>query len=92
MPDPGVTRLVRDESKAYDSVLDARTQAGRIAAICLVERGLANMKTDQRLSMRQTMAKPLWDELHAWLKLVRLPTQLNSGIEELPPHRWKPQG
>ena len=94
--------LVRDEYKAYASVLDARTQAGRIAAGCLaharrmfdellkdgvsaiapeairriaaiyrVEREGVNMNTEQRLAMRQTMAKPLWDELHAWLSLER---------------------
>jgi len=94
--------LVRDEYKAYESVLDPEAHPGRIAAGCLaharrrfdelmkanasivaseavrriaaiyrVERDLASLGGDERLDMRQAIAKPLWDELHLWLQLER---------------------
>ena len=93
--------LVRDEYKAYDSVISA--QPGRIAAGCLaharrkfdellreggrsavatealqriaqiyrVERGLAEMPADARLAGRASIARPLWEQFHAWLRLER---------------------
>jgi hypothetical protein len=106
--DPGAHRawqgtLVRDEYKAYDSVLDGKTHPRRIAAGCLaharrkydellgdgasavapeairriaaiyrVERELAGLKTDERLDARQATSQPLWQELHAWLTLERM--------------------
>jgi transposase len=94
--------LVRDEYKAYDSVLDPKVRPGRIAAGCLaharrkfdellaqgsspiaaeaigriaaiyrVEREAAALTTDERLAMRQAIAKPLWEELQLWLSLER---------------------
>jgi transposase len=106
-PDAGEGRswqgtLVRDEYKAYDSVVDPDIHPGRMAAGCLaharrhfdelmkanasmlaseavrriaaiyrVERQLAAMKGDDRLAMRQELTKPLWKELHLWLQLER---------------------
>ena len=95
--------LVRDEYSAYDTVLDAKTCPGRIAAGCLaharrkfdeliksnastvageavrriatiyrVERELAGMTGEQRLAMRDSMTKILWEELHVWLQLERI--------------------
>lgn len=93
--------LVRDEYKAYDSVIGAepkRFAAGclahgrrkfdellregghsavatealqRIAQIYRVERELAALPVQARLDSRQAVAKPLWDQLHAWLQLER---------------------
>jgi transposase len=94
--------LVRDEYKAYETVLDAakypgRTAAGclaharrkfdellkanasmlageavrRIAAIYRVERELTGLKVEDRLARRQMSTKPLWEELHLWLQLER---------------------
>jgi transposase len=95
--------LVRDEYSAYDTVLDAKTCPGRIAAGCLaharrkfdeliksnastvageavrriatiyrVERELAGMTGEQRLAMRDSMTKILWEELHVWLQFERI--------------------
>ena len=93
--------LVRDEYKAYDSVLGA--QPGRIAAGCLaharrkfdellrdggksavaeqalrriaqiyrLERELAALTSEERLARRRSAAQPLWEQLHAWLRLER---------------------
>ena len=93
--------LVRDEYKAYDSVMSAepgRTAAGcldharrkfdellldsgksavaeealrRIAQIYRLERELSTLTSDERLSRRSNDAKPLWADLHAWLRLER---------------------
>jgi len=93
--------LVRDEYKAYDSVMAA--QSGRIAAGCLaharrkfdellldggnsavapealrriaeiyrLERELAVLTSEERLAKRQSAAQPLWEQLHAWMRLER---------------------
>jgi transposase len=94
--------LVRDEYAGYDTVLDAKTCPGRVAAGCLaharrkfdelsranasavadealrriariyrVERELAGCSSVERLAQRQTLSKPLWEELHLWLQLER---------------------
>jgi hypothetical protein len=41
------------------------------ARIYHVEGRLGSLAPDERLAMRQALAKPLWDELHKWLKLQR---------------------
>ena len=93
--------LVRDEYKAYDSVMAA--QPGRVAAGCLaharrkfdellldggqsavapealrriaeiyrLERELAVLTSEERLARRRRDAQPLWEQLHAWLRLER---------------------
>jgi len=43
----------------------------RIAQIYRIERELAALTTEERLASRQRDAKPLWEELHAWLRLER---------------------
>lgn len=43
----------------------------RIAAIWRIERETAGCSAEDRLAARQTMAKPLWEQLHAWLRLER---------------------
>jgi len=43
----------------------------RIAQIYRLERELAALTTEERLARRQTDARPLWEKLHAWLRLER---------------------
>ena len=43
----------------------------RIAEIYRVERELSTLTSDERLSRRSSDAKPLWADLHAWLRLER---------------------
>ncbi|AMM25191.1 IS66 family transposase [Variovorax sp. PAMC 28711] len=43
----------------------------RIAQIYRLERELATLTTGERLARRQQDAKPLWEDLHAWLRLER---------------------
>ena len=38
------------------------------------------MTADKRLAHRQRHAKPLWDELHAWMKLERTRVHDGGGI------------
>ncbi|MHA3014397.1 Transposase [Cupriavidus necator] len=64
--------------RRYDELL--RNQRGstvapealrRIAQIYRLERELASLSSEQRLVRRYSDAKPLWEELHAWLQLER---------------------
>lgn len=99
--------LVRDEYKAYDSVvrLHDRQAAGclaharrkydellkdnnspvatqaiqRIAWIYRVERELRELNAQDRLAQRQARAKPLWEEMFAWLTLERQRVPDGSG-------------
>lgn len=43
----------------------------RIARIYHVEAELGSLTSDERLAMRQALARPLWEELHVWLQLQR---------------------
>nr|WP_310735044.1 IS66 family transposase [Azohydromonas aeria] len=43
----------------------------RIARIYRVEAELGSLAADERLAVRQALARPLWDELLVWLKLQR---------------------
>ena len=43
----------------------------RIAQIYRIERELAEMPTEERLAGRMNIARPLWEQLHAWLRLER---------------------
>ncbi|MCR6478420.1 IS66 family transposase [Variovorax sp. ZS18.2.2] len=43
----------------------------RIAQIYRLERELAALTCEERLASRQSNAKPLWDDLHEWLRLER---------------------
>ena len=77
---------MRDEYKAYDSVIDAVPD--RIAAGCLAH---ARRKFDELLL--DGAAKLHGHEPWTYLSdvIARLPTQLNSRIDELLPHNWKPR-
>ena len=43
----------------------------RIAQIYRIERELAEMPTEERLAGRMNIARPLWEQLRAWLRLER---------------------
>ena len=51
----------------------------RIAALYAIEQAAAKMDIDGRLHLRQTQAKPLLDELHAWLIQTRIKLADGSG-------------
>ncbi|GAB7549154.1 IS66 family transposase [Cupriavidus sp. 8B] len=64
--------------RRYDELL--RNQGGstvapealrRIAQIYRLEREFATLSSEQRLARRHSDAKPLWEQLHAWLQLER---------------------
>ena len=43
----------------------------RIAWLYRIEREARDLPEEERLAMRQTRSKPLWEELHVWLRLER---------------------
>ena len=43
----------------------------RIAWQYRIEREARDLPEEERLAMRQARSKPLWDELHVWLRLER---------------------
>ena len=49
----------------------AKEAIKRIGWIYHVEGQFAGMDAPQRLAARQQLTRPLWDELHVWLKLER---------------------
>lgn len=52
----------------------------RIALIYRVEREAQALTADERLAMRQVRSKPLWEELHLWLRLERSRVPEGSAI------------
>ena len=52
----------------------------RIARIYQVEAQAREMTTEARLAHRRQYARPLWDELHTWMKLERSRVPDGSGI------------
>jgi hypothetical protein len=52
----------------------------RIAWLYRVEADARQLGAEQRLLMRQERSKPLWEELHVWLKLERLRVPDGSSI------------
>jgi transposase len=59
--------LLRDSGKSSVAPEALR----RIAAIYRVERELAGLSAEDRLAGRRNTTQPLWEELHAWLRLER---------------------
>jgi transposase len=61
--------------RKFDELADtsavAQEALQRIARIWRAEREFAEMTAVQRLAARETIARPLWDELHLWLRLER---------------------
>ena len=52
----------------------------RIALIYRVEREAQGLTADERLAMRRVRSKPLWEELHVWLRLERSRVPEGSAI------------
>ena len=52
----------------------------RIALIYRVEREAKEMTSDERHAVRQTRSKPLWEELHVWLRLERARVPEGSAV------------
>lgn len=59
--------LIRDGGK---SVVVTEAVA-RIAAIYRIERKITTLTPENRLAERRRRCQPLWDALHAWLRLER---------------------
>ena len=67
----------------------------RIARIYQVEGQARAMTPEARLAHRQQFAQPLWDELHAWMKLERARVPDGGGIAAALDYslkRWKALG
>ena len=57
------------------------TQAiGRIAWLYRIEADARDLSCEQRLQVRQERSKPLWEEMHAWLRLERTRVPDGSAI------------
>jgi len=52
----------------------------RIAWIYRIEREIQGLTVAERLAVRQSRSKPLWEELHVWLQLERQRVPNGSGI------------
>ena len=52
----------------------------RIALIYRVEREAKELTSDERHAVRQTRSKPLWEELHVWLRLERSRVPEGSAV------------
>ncbi|WP_309639229.1 IS66 family transposase, partial [Methylibium sp.] len=52
----------------------------RIAWLYRIEREARDLAEEERLAMRQARAKPLWEELHVWLRLERTRVPEGSAI------------
>ena len=67
----------------------------RIAWLYRIEQEAREMTVPDRLAHRQWRARPLWDELHAWLKLERTRVADGGGIAAALDHslkRWTALG
>ena len=64
----------------------------RIALIYRVEREATALTAEARLAMRQTRPKPLWDELHVWLRLERSRVPEGSAIARAIDYSLNPWG
>ena len=58
----------------------AQQAVQRIALIYRVEREAQGLSADERLAMRQARSRPLWEELHVWLRLERSRVPEGSAI------------
>jgi hypothetical protein len=52
----------------------------RIAWLYRIEREAWDLTEEERLAMRQARSKPLWEELHVWLRLQRTHVPEGSAI------------
>jgi transposase len=63
-------RKFAELAKAGTSVI-AEEALRRIAAIYRAESEIGTQSAEQRRALRERLTQPLWDELHAWLRLER---------------------
>jgi transposase len=72
--------------RKFDELFKANASAvaaqaiGRIAWLYRIEADAKGLSCEQRLQMRQERSKPLWEELHAWLRLERTHVPDGSAI------------
>ena len=52
----------------------------RIAMLYRIERAARDLTSNERLAMRQDQSRPLWQELHVWLRLERVRVPDGSAI------------
>ena len=72
-------RKLDELAKAHASPV--ATQAiQRIAHLYRIEQDARGMTPADRLTLRQLRARPLWDELHVWMRLERTRVADGSGI------------
>lgn len=82
----GAAGCLAHARRKYDELLKdnqspvAAQAIGRIAWIYRIERELAGLTPEERLEQRQARAKPLWEELLAWLTLERQRVPDGSAI------------
>jgi len=65
----------------------------RMVRLYGIEREARDLSVKQRLDMRQTRAKPLWEEMHIWLQLERQRLPDGSAIAnaiDYSLNRWSP--
>ena len=72
--------------RKFDELVKANASAvaaqaiQRIAWLYRIEADVRCLSCEQRLQMRQDRAKPLWEELHAWLQFERTRVPEGSAI------------
>lgn len=82
----GAAGCLAHARRKYDELLKdnqspvAAQAIGRIAWIYRIERELAGLTAEERLEQRRARAKPLWEELLAWLTLERQRVPDGSAI------------
>ena len=69
-----------DELIKIDQSPVAQQAVQRIALIYRVEREAQGLTADERLAVRRARSKPLWEELHLWLRLERARVPAGSAI------------
>jgi hypothetical protein len=69
-----------DELSRANASVVAKEAIVRIARLYTVEAQAREMTANERLAHRQRYAKPLWDELHAWMRLERSRVADGGGI------------
>ena len=72
--------------RKFDELVKANASAvaaqaiQRIAGLYRIEADARDLSAEQRLRMRQERSRPLWEELHVWLRLERAQVPEGSAI------------
>ena len=75
-----VARTKFDELVKANASVVAAQAIQRMARLYRIEADAKALSADQRLQMRQDRSRPLWEELHVWLKLERTRVPDGSAI------------